>query len=195
MRSVFIFIGLALVCLLIQFSSASFAGGLQFDRVAIGAGQWWRIISGHLVHLSLYHLLLNLCGLALVAYIADHRYPLLTLIAMFWLLLADGLSLYWFAPDLLIYVGLSGALHGALLIAIWYSPFYSRRVVWVTVAIVIGKVLWEQSPMYDDLAMASWLGGRVETRAHLFGVLAGILWIVVAGIQQAVRKEHDSEAR
>ena len=122
MRSVFIFIGLALVCLLIQFSSASFAGGLQFDRAAIGAGQWWRIISGHLVHLSLYHLLLNLCGLALVAYIADHRYPLLTLIAMFWLLLADGLSLYWFAPDLLIYVGLSGALHGALLIAIWYSP-------------------------------------------------------------------------
>ena len=65
----------------------------------------------------------------------------------------------------------------------------------MTGAIVIGKVVWEQSPMYDDLAMAAWLGGRVETRAHLFGGLAGILWIVVAGIQQAVRKAHDSEAR
>jgi rhomboid family GlyGly-CTERM serine protease len=194
LRSILIFVGLALVCLVIQFSESGFAEWLQFDRVAINAGQWWRIVTGHLVHLSLYHLLFNLCGLALVAYIADYRHPLLILSAMFWLLLADGLSLYWFAPDLHIYVGLSGALHGAILIAIWYSPFYSRRVVWATVAMVMGKVLWEQSPMYDDLAMASWLGGRVETRAHLFGGLAGILWIAVASISQTVRKEHDSEA-
>jgi len=39
---------------------------LRYQRGAILDGQWWRLISGNLVHLGWSHLLLNLAGLILV---------------------------------------------------------------------------------------------------------------------------------
>src|SRR5690606_26595278 len=40
---------------------------LVLDRAALGAGQWWRLWSGHLVHLDARHAAANLAALALLA--------------------------------------------------------------------------------------------------------------------------------
>src|ERR1700689_3458018 len=40
--------------------------GLQYDRAAIAAGGWWRLLTAHLVHLDLHHLILNELGLVLI---------------------------------------------------------------------------------------------------------------------------------
>src|SRR5271169_3004971 len=39
---------------------------LQYDRAAIGAGGWWRLLTAHLVHLDAHHLVLNELGLVLL---------------------------------------------------------------------------------------------------------------------------------
>ena len=39
---------------------------LRYDRGAIAAGGWWRLLTAHMVHLDLHHLILNEFGLVLM---------------------------------------------------------------------------------------------------------------------------------
>lgn len=158
---------------------------LRFDRTAIMAGQWWRLLTAHWVHLSWLHTLGNLGGLLLAAYIAGDLFnrPGIRLYLLFSMVFT-GCGLYWFAPDLGFYVGLSGVLHGLLLVCVFRSPYYSRSVAWLFLLVIGAKVIWEQTPFYDDQAMAGLIGGRVETRAHLLGTLSALLWLAVAALRK-----------
>ena len=88
---------------------------LRYEREAIGDGQLYRLLSGHLVHLGPQHLLLNLIGLILVWILVGG-----CLSASHWFLalgvIVAGIDLgFWvFRPTLDWYVGLSGVLHGLL---------------------------------------------------------------------------------
>ena len=151
---------------------------LRFDRAAMAAGEWWRFFTAHLVHLSWGHALGNLGGLALFAYITGRYCSQLPMLLFFlFSCLFVSLSLFLFAPDLYFYVGLSGVLHGLLLLGGIRSPFYANGLKVLFVVIIVAKVIWEQSPFYDDLAMVGYIGGRVETRAHLFGSISAFLWL------------------
>src|ERR1700743_2922276 len=44
----------------------SIAALLRYDRSAIAAGGWWRLLTAHIVHLDVHHLILNGLGLVLV---------------------------------------------------------------------------------------------------------------------------------
>ena len=39
---------------------------LRYDRSAIAAGGWWRLLTAHIVHLDSHHLILNELGLVLM---------------------------------------------------------------------------------------------------------------------------------
>ncbi|MCD8522772.1 MAG: rhombosortase [Saccharospirillaceae bacterium] len=152
---------------------------LRFDRLAMAEGQWWRLFTASWVHLSWQHALGNMAGVALLAYIAG---PSLNswrgLLLLCWCVAVVGGGLYWFAPDLYRYAGLSGALHGLLLVAPFVSPYYGRRIAWVFFVVIVAKVGWEQTPWYNDMALVDVIGGRVETRSHLLGMLAGLLFLM-----------------
>jgi len=151
----------------------------QFDRVAIASGEVWRLFSASWVHLSTNHLLGNLAGMALVAYIAgSYLNNRLGIALLFWSTAFVGIGLYLWADNLQRYVGMSGALHGLLLVAPFVSGFYSRRMAWVFFVVIVTKTLWEQTPWYDDMALFGYIGGRVETRSHLLGMIAGVLFLM-----------------
>src|SRR5438552_2270554 len=62
-------IALLAVCALLLLPEVGGEGArlaLRYDRAALAAGEWWRLITGHLVHLNLEHALLNTLGLALM---------------------------------------------------------------------------------------------------------------------------------
>lgn len=185
MRPYAIWIGIAFLCLIVYFAGDTLALIFQFDRQAIAGGEVWRLFSAHFTHLSFAHLVLNLLALALSAYVADPKHSAMYLISLWgWLIGFTGVGLYWFALDLNYYVGLSCALHGALLAAIVPSPFYSRFIRVLVVVVIIGKVIWEQTGFYNDMGNAELIGGRTEARSHLLGAISGILWVAGYGIRK-----------
>lgn len=148
---------------------------LRYARAEIFAGQWWRLFTGHLVHLGLSHLALNLAGLLLIGWLfapglrAAHW---LWLLAGSWLAICAGFLLL--EPALMWYVGLSGILHGLLLGGALLDAGLASRVRWVLVAGVLLKLAWEQwagaLPFTAEAA-----GGAVIVDAHLYGGLGGLL--------------------
>ncbi|MEJ1960855.1 MAG: hypothetical protein WDO56_04630 [Gammaproteobacteria bacterium] len=52
-------IGIAVLLLLPELNADAARSALRYERVAIGAGEWWRLITAHFVHIDLEHTLLN----------------------------------------------------------------------------------------------------------------------------------------
>ena len=166
--------GVALLSALVLLEAAGVPVLLQlrYARAPLAAGQWWRLLSAHLVHSDARHLALNLGGLALLwsLYVRDasvREWLIVTLAGM----LAIDAGLYVLDPAVGWYVGASGALH-----AIWAAAgvFAARR--WrleglVTLALLGAKLAIEQR--YGALsAQAS--AFPVVTSAHLYGALGGL---------------------
>ncbi|MDY6946611.1 MAG: rhombosortase [Pseudomonadota bacterium] len=153
---------------------------LRYEREAVLQGEYWRLITGHLVHGSAQHLILNAAGLGLIAALFPHDYSWRAwlLIALFSVLAIDA-GLVFCEPQLLWYVGLSGVLHGALAAgAVAWWRHESRLLALVLSVIFLAKLAWEQwhgaLPLSGDLA--------VVVDAHLYGALGGglagfMLWL------------------
>jgi len=90
------------------------ADALIFDRVAIDAGQWWRLLSGNFVHLSTAHFAIDVLAFLAVGTLIEVRgerhLGLVCLVAG----LATGLMLYWQLPHLRYFGGLSGIVSAAV---------------------------------------------------------------------------------
>jgi rhomboid family GlyGly-CTERM serine protease len=139
---------------------------LRYDRGAIAAGGWWRLLTAHVVHLDLHHLLLNSLGLVLVwsLFAADYD-------AVEWCIivlsgaLAISSGLWWLSPRVAWYVGASGVLH--TMVAAGTAKHLARKDWdrWLLLVPLIAKLAYEQ------------LGGPepplVVVDAHLYGALCG----------------------
>ena len=152
---------------------------LRYDRSAIQDGQWWRLLSAHLVHLGPSHLLMNLAGLWLVWLLVG---PALStrswVILLFTDALITGLALLIFNPQLGWYVGLSGVLHGLLVAGAIADIRSGHRATWLLLGAVVFKLGWEQlaGPLPGSEASA---GGTVIVDAHLYGALGGLLALLL----------------
>lgn len=138
----------------------------------------WRWWTAALVHLSWFHLLANLAGIAVVALLgAVARLPARSALAwgIAWPLTHLGLLA---RPDLTHYAGLSGVLHAAVAIAAWHLLRHARgteRAIGGLIAAgLLLKVLIEapwgpplRHPADWDIAIAPF--------AHATGAAAGLL--------------------
>ncbi len=85
----------------------------RYQRDAVAAGEYWRLLTGHIVHLDATHALLNALGLVLLwGLFARAWSPLQWLFAVLVSLLAIDAGFWFLAPQLQWYVGASGLLHG-----------------------------------------------------------------------------------
>ena len=152
---------------------------LRFDRAGIAAGEVWRLLTGHLVHLGVSHTLLNLAGLILVWFLVGRAYAWQQwLWVMAGSIAAIDLGLWFGAPSLEWYVGLSGLLHGMLAAGI-VAGLAGRSAETLLLAVVVaGKLAWEQfaGPLPGSETTS---GGAVIVDAHLYGVIGGTLVALV----------------
>lgn len=81
-----------------------------------------------------------------------------------------GLMIWLFAPNIVVYTGLSGLLHGLI---VWGALEDIKRKLTTGYLLLIGvwaKVLWEQyAGASADVAML--IDSRVAIEAHLFGAI------------------------
>lgn len=194
MRDYVLYLFLLATIFLLMLAEPVSSQWLMFDRGAIDEGQWWRLLTAHFVHLSPMHLFGNAMGVILLGYIAGRSLSnALGFALLCWCLLVVGGGLYIFADYLERYVGLSGVLHGLILVAPFVSPFYSRRIAFSFLVLVVAKVLWEQSSFYDDMSMVGMIGGRVEANAHLLGAIAGLVFLLAYYLFRFVKGDLGGE--
>ena len=149
---------------------------LSFDRSGLEAGQLWRLISGHLVHLGWYHLALNLLGLIALAVLCPQPLRMREwTFRVAWLALFISVALYAMAPAVDHYVGLSGVVHGLFVLGLVPLARRGDRIAITALVFLAAKIGWEQiagAPVSDEDA----IGGRVVTLGHLFGTLAALVY-------------------
>lgn len=156
---------------------------LEYRRPLL-ASEPWRLVTGHFVHLSLTHAMLNGVALLLLGRLFADRLR----DNEFWIVLGAASFLisltFWIAmPELIWYRGLSGTLHAlyfAGCVAWIGSTKGSAR--WLPMAAIAGgaiKVLLEQ-PWDSSFPFRQWLGAAVVPQAHLVGAIIGLgagFWI------------------
>ena len=167
--------GLVLLCaaLLLVLPTLAGEGGqawLRYERGALAQGQWWRLVTAHLVHLDVRHALLNTAGLALVWMLFARDYsPKAWLVILLAAMAAIDAGLWLGDSTVQWYVGSSGVLHGAMAAGALAHIRRGERDGWVLAALLAAKLLYEQS------VGALPLSGHdpVVVDAHLYGVLGG----------------------
>lgn len=163
---------------------------LRYDRDALLAGQIWRLMTAHAVHLGPVHAAMNALGVILVVALCQPRW---TPVGWLWrsaaLALPISLGMLWTLPGLSSYVGFSGVAHGLFVLGLW--PL-ARQGDWIArgcLLYLVGKLVWEM--VFGAAVIDSqWIGGAVIVEAHSFGALAaaaGLLlgaWLDARGLSR-----------
>lgn len=160
----------------------------RYDQTLIANGDYWLLLSGNMVHLNWTHWALNMASLSIVAFFFSSYSG----VSRWFFVLAVssasvGLGLYLFNPELVHYVGLSGALHGLYI----HGALREIRVYpasgYAIMLLLVVKLIWEI--FYGALpGSESLTEGQVITDAHLYGALGGCLAIFLLGLFDQIVK-------
>lgn len=179
----------AVVCLLLlailwQWLNPSLVPVLRWQPEALN-GEYWRLLSGHFVHLGTTHGLLNVVALLLVwrLFVTDWspQDPLLMLLSL------PFTGLLLLVSDLTWYVGFSAVLHGWFLLGalrVWPVQRYFSAVMLV---LLLAKLVWEPNNP-AAAAEVELIGGPIAYVAHQAGVVAMILLFACWGLWDKVRR-------
>jgi len=148
---------------------------LSYDRPEIAAGELWRLLSGHFVHLGISHLIWDAAGFLLIWYLVGQSFGRMQW-AIVSLVTIVGIDLgFWFLePNLSWYVGLSGLSHGVLAAGIVGSLKSGRVDMWILGAALIAKLVYEAlvGPLPGSAESS---GGTVIVVAHIYGAVSGAI--------------------
>jgi len=166
---------LVAVCVLFALFGDAGRETFRYDRLQIQNGEYWRLLTGHFLHLGNTHLVLNMAGLVLVWLLVGRYFGRIQWLAVILVILTVMTTSFWFIDEhLLWYVGLSGLLHGLLVAGAirGYRVLPSESA--IICVLVAGKLAWEQfsGPLPGSESVS---GGAVVVNAHLFGAIGGVV--------------------
>ena len=149
---------------------------LRWDRDALEAGEWWRLLTGNFVHLGLWHAFLNALGVLVLVLLCPEILPWQVWARRILLLsLGMSLGLYFFVPDVTGYVGMSGVIHGLFVLGLMPQVLKKDLIALGCLLYLVGKIGWELyagAPVSDEAA----LGGKVLVESHLYGTVSAFLY-------------------
>jgi rhomboid family GlyGly-CTERM serine protease len=169
---------LALMALMLVAETLGDAGRewLAYQRAAVEAGQWWRFLTGNLVHLGWYHWFLNTLGVLVLVLLCPERLsPAVWARRVILIGIGMTLCLYLFVPELPAYVGMSGVIHGLFVLGLMPQVLKKDLIALGCLLYLLGKVgyeLYAGAPVSDAEA----IGGEVVVESHMFGAICALLY-------------------
>jgi rhomboid family GlyGly-CTERM serine protease len=184
-------LAISLLCVTFSLLPEAWQGVLEYRRDVALSGQLWRLLSAHLTHLNWPHLLMNLAGLWLIWALFLSRERSLSLCLVIWplLMLGTALGLMGWHAEIAWYRGLSGALHGLLLLSLLRVRAWKTLSGGALLFLFCAKLLWEQllGPVTGSDAL---IEGRVIVESHLYGTLSGgIIWLLERSRYHLTKRE------
>jgi rhomboid family GlyGly-CTERM serine protease len=184
-RVPWLFIAVALIALLCQCHPA-WRPVLLYDRAAIAGGQWWRLWTGHVVHFGWPHFVTDTGLWVILGFMLGGNPTRLFPVALFLVPAAISAAVYFFAPDMMRYGGLS-AVDLTLLLFVagrgwqhnWKDWFWPAVLV-----IYVGEIVFEATLgqghgggmiRFDDPQI------HVATSAHIAAAACAVPMLLLAG--------------
>jgi rhomboid family GlyGly-CTERM serine protease len=165
-------LGVCAVLALLEAGGDPVRDALSYDRAGLQAGQWWRVLSAHFVHLDPNHALLNGMGVVLMWALFARDYSPGRWVAIYlFSSLCISAGLWLWNPEVSYYVGASGSLHGVM--AAGTLAHLRRRDFdgWILAVFIVIKLGFEQYsgalPFSDS--------GTTLVDAHLYGAVGGLV--------------------
>lgn len=165
---------------------------LIYQRDAIGAGEWWRIWTGHLVHFGWMHFIADAGLLMILGWTLGQRFRTASWLALTVQPALISAAIYWLDPQMQRYAGLSAVNLGLLLLLAvrgWQGNW--RDWFWpAVVAIYVVELVYEITRggqgggfiAFDDPTV------KVATNAHLAATAyALIAWAVGAWVERKAK--------
>jgi rhomboid family GlyGly-CTERM serine protease len=159
----------------------------RYDGGLVTQGEYWRLVTAHVVHLGWGHLWPNLTALVLIGALFEDLFD-----ARMWLLLAAAaagaidLGLLLLNRDVDWYVGLSGVLHGFVAAGALTAWLRGQSIGWLLAIGLAAKLVWEQAVGPVPFTAAA-VGGPVVVASHLYGTAGGLLAAAATHIVRARR--------
>ena len=163
-------LGACTVLALPELGGESLREALRYDRAAVAAGEWWRLLSAHFVHLDAQHTVLNALGVLLMwALFARDYSPLRWLMIFLVSALSISVGLWALNPEVEWYVGISGALHGVMTAGTLAHLRRRDLDSGILALFIVAKLAYEQYAGAMPFAGAS----NTIVDAHLYGAVGG----------------------
>lgn len=154
---------------------------LVYDRAAIIQGEWWRLLTGHLVHSNAEHALWDIAALALIGWVMERQGRLRMTLAVLSGMVAVSAGLWWGLPGLERYCGLSGMLNTLFVIALADLWTVRRHPVIPLIAIgLLLKLAAEITARHSLFVQTLWPS---VPEAHLAGCLGAL---AILGAEQFI---------
>ncbi len=149
---------------------------LMYDRAGIDSGEWWRLVTGHLVHGDIGHLAANVLALVVLGGVLESLQRLgiktLLLLVSFGIVVIDA-ALWLALPGLERYCGFSGVLNTLFIAAVYGQWRDSGDWLYPALAIAgLGKIAIESVSTGAVLPLSSLPS---VTEAHFAGYVAGLM--------------------
>lgn len=174
---------IAAICIILWFFEPLSSEYLAFNRNLLVNAYWWQFITSNLVHTNTNHLLLNLAGICLLWAIHGQYYNFsLYLAKVAVLCLWVTIGLYFFSPDLIRYLGLSGVLHGLFVYGAFKDIQHKVQFGWLLMVGVWIKISYEQIYGAEQMIM-DLIAANVAVDAHLYGAIGGLGCILIDQIR------------
>ncbi len=187
---------IVVISLLLALSNRSLLNGcanseLIYHPLAVGAGEWWRLLSYPLAHLSWYHLLLD-AGAFYLLYTGLGEMPKLRKILILMICSSASLvfAVYLGTAQAFGLAGLSGLDHGLMAFSAleMIRSDRNRKLGLSCIALVLAKSIFELvTGEVFFVALHRDLCGIPVAASHLGGVLAGMVSFWVLGREIPVK--------
>lgn len=164
--------GMAVIVSLVPAASRQ----LIFNRDAIAAGQWWRLVTGNFVHCTPRHLWFDVLAVALAGVLIETRSRARLASLTCASAAAVGLVVFIACPNVQLYSGLSGvafALYGYLVVRGIIADGAGRWICLAALVVIAGKIAFEHSTNRALLVPVD--GTIVLPAAHVAGAICGAI--------------------